>query len=348
MLWYWKVMPRKSRIDAPGALHHIIARGIDRGNIFQDPADKRNFLNRLAEILKATETHCYAWAILPNHFHLLLRTGHAPVATVMRRLLTGHALWYNRRHRRYGHLFQNRYKSILCQEDAYLLELVRYIHLNPLRARLVPKLSLLDNYSFSGHSVLMDRYSNDWQDTESVLRLFGMKKSAARRQYRAYVEKGIVLGKRDDLIGGGLIRSNGGWANVKAMRRAKIFEKADERILGDGDFVQEVLARAEEKLKRSYMLQSKGVSLESVADRVADLFNIPTPELWMPGKHRQRVRAKSLLCYWANRELGISMAKLSRRMNVSVMAVSYAVQRGEKIAGEFNLTELSSPNFHVL
>ena len=120
------------------------------------------------------------------------------------------------------------------------------------------------------------------------------------RQYRAYVEKGIALGKLDDLIGGGLIRSNGDWANVKAMRRAKIFKKADERILGDGDFVQEVLAKAEEKLKRRFVLQAKGVSLESVADRVAELFNIPTSELWLPGKHRQRARAKSLLCYWAN------------------------------------------------
>jgi putative transposase len=152
-------MPRKSRIDAPGALHHIIARGIDRSKIFQDPADKRNFLNRLAEILKATETSCYAWALIPNHFHLLLRTGSTPVVTVMRRLLTGHALWYNRRHRRHGYLFQNRYKSFLCQEDTYFLELVRCIHLNPLRAGPAPKLPSLDKYSFSGHSVLMIRNS---------------------------------------------------------------------------------------------------------------------------------------------------------------------------------------------
>jgi putative transposase len=268
----------------------------------------------------------------------LLKTGNVPIATIMRRVLTGHALWYNRRHRRYGHLFQNRYKSILCQEDAYLLELVRYIHLNPLRARLVPSMSLLDKYSFCGHSVIMDRRRNDWQDTEAVLELFGEKAAAARQQYRAYVEKGIALGKRDDLIGGGLIRSNGGWANVKAMRRAKIYEKADERILGDGDFVQEVLARAEEKLERRYALQAKGVSLESVADRVAEIFSLSASELWKPGKHRQRVRAKSLLCYWANRELSISMAKLARRLNVSIMAVSYAVQRGEKIAKELNFS----------
>ena len=85
-------MPRKSRIDAAGALQHVIARGIDRGKIFQDPIDKRNFIERLAEILKSTETRCFAWAIIPNHFHMILKTGTVPIATVMRRLLTGHAL----------------------------------------------------------------------------------------------------------------------------------------------------------------------------------------------------------------------------------------------------------------
>ncbi len=130
---------------------------------------------------------------------------------------------------------------------------------------------------------------------------------------------------------------------MKAMRRAKIFEKADERILGDGDFVQAVLARAKEKLQRHFILQSKGVGIDTLADRVAEIFDIPASELWVPGKHRQRVRARSLLCYWANRELGISMSKLSRRLKVSVMAVSYAVQRGEKIANEFHSIQLLPP-----
>jgi len=256
----------------------------------------------------------------------------------MRRLLTGHALWYNRRHRRSGHLFQNRYKSILCQEDTYLLELVRYIHLNPLRARLVRDMTALDKYSFSGHGVIMGRHSNNWQDTDAVLRLFGEKVSDARKQYRGFVEKGIAIGKREDLIGGGLIRSHGGWVSVKAMRRAKIFEKADERILGDGIFVKNVLAAAEEKMKRRYAIQARGVNLESLAERVAEIFDMPASELWIPGKHRWRVRAKSVLCYWANRELEVSMSELSRRMNVSVMTISNAVQRGEKIVKELNIS----------
>jgi REP element-mobilizing transposase RayT len=140
-------MPRKARIDAPGALHHIIVRGIARRKIFDDDNDRDFFVERLGTIVSKTETQCFAWALIPNHFHLLLKTGLTPIATVMKRLLTGYAMHYNRTHNRSGHLFQNRYKSILCQEDAYLMELVRYIHLNPLRAKIVSDMKALDKYS---------------------------------------------------------------------------------------------------------------------------------------------------------------------------------------------------------
>ena len=133
-------MPRQARIDAPGALHHIIARGIERRKIFYDEKDRDDFLQRLGEIETQSKTRCYAWALIPNHFHLLLKTGDTPIATLMRCLLSGYAGRFNRRHRRSGHLFQNRYKSILCQEDVYLKELVRYIHFNPLRAEIVKTL----------------------------------------------------------------------------------------------------------------------------------------------------------------------------------------------------------------
>ena len=143
-------MPRQARIDAPGALHHIICRGIEGRDIFREDTDRNNFIKRLANILLETHTPCSAWCLMPNHFHLLLQTGGVPIATVMRRLLTGYAVSYNRKYRRHGHLFQNRYKSILCQEDPYFLELVRYIHLNPLRAKVVSTLSELDYYDYCG------------------------------------------------------------------------------------------------------------------------------------------------------------------------------------------------------
>ncbi len=136
-------MPRQARIDAPGALHHIICRGIERRRIFRDDDDRKGFIVRFSNILLETSTTCFAWALIPNHFHLLLLTGPVSIATVMRHLLTGYAVTFNHRHCRHGQLFQNRYKSFLCEEDACLLELVRYIHLNPLRARLVPDINSL-------------------------------------------------------------------------------------------------------------------------------------------------------------------------------------------------------------
>ena len=109
-------MPRLARIDEPGALHHIIVRGIGRRKIFNDDFDRDAFLDRLCFVLNETDTACFGWALMCNHFHLLLRTGPTPVSTVMRRLLTGYAMGYNRRHRRVGHLFQNRYKFIEISE----------------------------------------------------------------------------------------------------------------------------------------------------------------------------------------------------------------------------------------
>ena len=121
----------------------------------------------------ATNTSIYAWALLTNHAHILLRSSEIGLSGFMRRLLTGYAISYNRRHRRWGHLFQNRYKSIICDEDAYFTELVRYIHLNPLRAKLVKSLTQLDRYRWSGHGVFMGKIKNEWQYPNYVLRWFG-------------------------------------------------------------------------------------------------------------------------------------------------------------------------------
>ena len=207
-------MPRQARIDAPGALHHIIIRGIERKAIFKDDADRANFVGRLDRIVSETETGCYAWVLMTNHVHLLLKTGAAPIATVMRRLLTGYAVSFNRRHRRHGQLFQNRYKSFLCEEDVYLKELVRYIHLNPLRARLLKDLKDLKKYRWCGHGVLMGRVHAGFQDTAYVLKWFGQTTGTARRAYEKFVSRGVEQGRRQDLVGGGLLRSVIGKLNV--------------------------------------------------------------------------------------------------------------------------------------
>jgi putative transposase len=331
-------MPRKLRIDAPGALYHIIARGIERKPIFQDDRDRGDFLDRLGRNLEESRTPCYAWALLPNHFHLLLRTGGTPISTVMRRVLTGYAAGYNRRHRRQGHLFQNRFKSILCQEDRYLLELVRYIHLNPLRAGIVENLKFLDRYSYCGHSRLMGRRESSWQNTNYILKVLAKTLSSARRRYAEFVAEGIPQGRRPDLIGGGLIRSVGGWSAVKALRKMGAYQKGDERILGDGEFVENALAQAEENLERKYRFKAKGFDFEKVVGRVAELLGLEPAGVLAAGKYKKVIVARSILCFWAVRELGMSQIQLARMLRISQPAVSMAVSRGEQAVIDHNFS----------
>ena len=254
-------MPRQARLDAPGVLQHVMARGIERRKIFWDDKDRSSFLERLAIILEETQTQCYAWVLIPNHFHLLLRTGPTSLSTVMRRLMTGHAVTFNIRHRRSGHLFQNRYKSVICEEDAYLLELIRYIHLNPLRAGLVDELKELDRYPWTGHSAVLGRRKNPLipelpdkpvkslaeKSVEDVLKHFGETFKIARRRYRQFVKKGIDHGKRPDFQGGGLVRSAGGERIGLLGLKKEERELSDDRILGSGHFVAQVLEKTNEK-----------------------------------------------------------------------------------------------------
>ena len=325
-------MPRKARIDAPGALHHIILRGIERKAIFKDNSDRDNFVERLGQIILQTDTGCYAWVLMTNHVHMVLKTGLAPIATVMRRLLTGYAVSFNRRHRRHGHLFQNRYKSFLCEEDLYLKELVRYIHLNPLRAKVVHDIKDLGIYRWCGHSALMGKAEADFQDTEYVLKSFGQSVRQARRAYESFVAKGIKHGRRPDLVGGGLLRSVGGWAELKEFRDLGIRIKGDERLLGSSDFVEKVLKQADEQLEEKYRLQVNVISLQGLVEKVARYYKIDPKNLKSVSKERRITEARRVLSYIAVRKLGYKCSDVSKAMGISAVTVSKAVSLGSELS----------------
>ena len=330
-------MPRKARIDAPGALHHIIMRRIERRKIFLDDDDRDNFLERLAGIVSDTNTLCFAWALIPNHVHLLLRTGNAPIANVMQRLLTGYAVSFNRRQKRSGHLFQNRYKSILCEQEPYLLELVRYIHLNPLRAGLVQDFNRLDKYPYCGHSAIMGKVKRPWQNVDDVIKRFAKTRRDAIRRYRDFVNKGIAAGRRPELMGGGLVRSAGGRSAAKLLRAKLPSVKGDERILGSGDFVEQVLREAGENLERKYAIRAGTYGFGWLVGRVAEALGIQPEDVLAPGRYKEAVRARSLLCYWGTRELGMTTVELAERLGLSQPSVSQSAKRGRKIVMESGL-----------
>lgn len=321
-------MPRHARIDIPGLLQHVIVKGIERSPIFLDDLDRENFLSRLRILLPETETDCYAWALLDNHFHLLIRPGKRTLAEIMRRLLTGYAVVFNLRHKRAGHLFQNRYKSIVCDKNAYLLELVRYIHLNPVRAEIVGDLETLAAFPWSGHGELLGRSSRPVIQVAEVLALFARQPKTAQRRYESFIADGLHDHTMINL-------SSGGRRSSKALDPS-IAEDAmfDDRILGGGPFVQQVLNTS------GAVQNNHRIPLAELMQRVANCLQIAPATLRAPGKERHIVRAKALICHLAVRRLGAKGVDVAAALGYSSTAVTQAAKRGEALlAAERDLAE---------
>jgi REP element-mobilizing transposase RayT len=304
-----------------------MGRGIERKKIFYSDTDRNDFIDRLASLTMSDAMEIYAWVLMPNHFHLLCKTKNLPLASIMRRLLTGYVVNFNKRHKRYGHLFQNRYKSIVCQEDVYLKELVRYIHLNLLRAGLVKDIKELNCNRWSGHSALIGKVKRKWQSTDYVLSFFN-RSGNSRKNYLQYVEKGIDQGRRPELVGGGLIRSMGGWSEVLAMRRSGAKEVADQRILGDGDFVKQVISGLDDLVKKNLRLSGQRIDMKALAEKVTEKYNVSIGELRSGGRRSAVVQARRAMSWLGVRELGYSGADVARYLGVTNSCVTRLVSLG--------------------
>jgi len=305
-----------------------MVRGINKSAIFKDDEDRSRFLERLGENVVETQSSVYAWALLETHIHLLVRSGRLGISTLMRKLLTWYAQYYNRRHRRTGHLFENRYKSILCDEETYLLSLVRYIHLNPIRANVVKTVNELDDYPWSGHRMMMaEEGENPWMDRAHVLSQFAGTKRKAIREYRRFVQEGQGDGRNPMLTGGGLVRSQGGWSQVLALRRKGETEQSDERILGSGDFVDRVLEEAEKGLLRQVKLKRRGACIEDIIEEECRKRKVSEEEV-RRGSRRSRVsEARAAIAYRSKEELGISGAEIARSLGVNTSSINRTLAR---------------------
>jgi putative transposase len=319
-------MPRGPRLDAPGTLHHVMVRGIERRRIFVTTADRQDFVARLDAVVGATGVQVLAWALLPNHVHLLVRTGRQPLATAMRRLLTGYAVAFNHRHKRDGHLFQNRYKSILVEEEPYLLELSRYIHLNPVRAKVVPDLAALDRYPWTGHSALLGRVPRRFQAVAELLGAFGQKGKSARQRYRQFVADGIPQGRRSDLQGGGLRRSAGGWEGLAALRRGREGWTFDERVLGSGPFVEHLLHSLSPPPAPSRA--AAVAAFPAVIAACATRWGVTPAEVCGGSRRRVVAQARAAASYMGVTEVGLPIAHVARALGVSPPVVRTGLVRG--------------------
>jgi REP element-mobilizing transposase RayT len=324
-------MPRQARLDAPGALHHIIIRGINKAAIFKDDQDKIRFLERLAENVSKGNCKVYAWVLMTNHVHLLFKSGNDGISSIMRKQLTWYAQYFNRRHKRTGHLFENRYKSIICEEETYLLALVRYIHLNPIRAKMIEAIEQLDRYPWTGHRTLIGKAENAWMDRDAVLSEFGGSKKKAVFEYRRFIREGMNEGRNPELTGGGLIRSQGGWSHVIGMRRRGQREEYDDRILGSGSFVSEIFKEAEDRQLRQMRHKRSGNTIQKILEEECKNRQINPLELKAGGKRSSVSAARAAIASRCREELGASAAEIARYLGVSTSGIIRSIERSERV-----------------
>jgi len=320
-------MPRGARLDTPGALHHVMVRGIERTEIVVDDEDRLDFVNRLGKAAGKTGTVIYAWALMSNHAHLLLRSGSSGLPMFMRCVLTGYSVRFNKRHHRTGHLFQNRYKSILCEEESYFVKLVSYIHLNPLRVGLVTSLEELGRYTWSGHSAIMGLAEYAWQDKEHVLQQFGRTVGSARVKYLEFVQDQMHMGRQPELTGGGLVRSAGGWSEVLSMRKRGDRQFSDERILGGGEFVEDVLEEIGAAQKEMLPMRMRIADAEEQLKYHCDKSGLTQAALQAGCRSREYSALRAVLASKFVTEMGMSHANVARMLGISRAGVSQLLRR---------------------
>jgi REP element-mobilizing transposase RayT len=292
-------MPRGPRIDAPGAVQHVMLRGIERRLIFADDEDREDLAARLSRILPESDSTCFAWAFMPNHVHLILRTGATSVSRVMARVATGHARRFNERHDRVGHLFQNRFRSRLVLDDPDLLGVIRYVHLNPVAAGIVPDLASLATHRWTGHAGICGQLApRTFHAAAATLALFGRNRRDARRALRSFMEIGLHEPSVDPLESGG--GSHESWVDGDA---------GDRPELGDS-----VLDRIARPVCRHFQIDPK--ALRGIA-RVQPVS-----------------RARAVLAHVAVTRMGVSLVESAWWLGISEGALSRAVGRGAKIARE--------------
>jgi REP element-mobilizing transposase RayT len=182
-------MSRPLRIEFPDALYHVTSRGDRREDIFEDDRDRQTFLETLEQVITQFNWTCYAWCLMDNHYHLLIQTPDGNLSKGMRQLNGVYTQASNRRHGRVGHLFQGRFKAILVDSDAYLLELARYVVLNPVRAGMVKK---PDGWAWSSYRASLGLEPAPlWLAEDGLLAMFAKRRSVAQQRYAQFVAEGI-------------------------------------------------------------------------------------------------------------------------------------------------------------
>lgn len=296
-------MARKPRIHAPNAYYHVIQRGVERRDVFVDDRDYERFLRTLGDAAREDDWRVHAYCLMSNHVHLVVQAGVEPIAKAMQRLFFRYAGAFNRRHQRSGHLFQGRYKAVLVASDPYIQELVRYVHLNPVRAGVE---RIPERFRYSSHRYYIGGDEPDWLTTRSVLGMFGSRLSTARRRFGQFVEEGI------------------GKEVVLDFKSAS--SKKHDLLVPEG-YETEVLRRSNEKL-------AEKVDLGAVIKAVERAYGMELDELGREGRHRQRSEARGMVALVARERTDATLSELARLFGRDTGTLSRSADRVRRAIAE--------------
>ena len=292
-------MARPPRLHVPEGLYHVLARGNNRQRIFRQPADYGFYLSRLARLLPRTETRCYAYCLMPNHVHLLLEPGSRPLSQIMQPLQLSYSLYFNRQYRHVGHVFQGRYTAILCERDGYLLELVRYLHLNPVRAGIAKR---PDAWIWSSHRAYLKGTGSPVPlHMESVLGQFGNHPRKARVAFQNFVREGLTVGHRADL-----------------------YETLERQILGTETFAEAML-----RPRREDPDLRVRATIDEILEVVGAAWGLDRQALRAPIRARRAAQARAAAAHIAREMAGHSITAVGRAVGRDVASLSIGVRRLE-------------------
>lgn len=326
-------MARMIRPDWHGAFHHVMARGIDGREVFAGQSDKIDLTDRLGRLVPEMDVDVFAWAVMPNHLHLLIRTGIRPVCEFMHRLLTGFAVVYNKRNDRKGHVFQGRFKSIPVQEDIYFLRLLGYIHCNPIKAGIVSGFDDLEEYRWCGHGAILGARSEPWQNVLYVLSKLGSEKPEQVKRYQEIIIAEISDNKSYEYLSGTFVLGSDGIKPVS--RNDSLLARGNVVVLGSRYFATEVYNRI--RMSGSPCLRDRCDShrrLEELLERIRNVYGFS--RLMLRGKSRSPALsdARAVVAWVASSRLGFSRTDCMHLLGMSRNGVRKAISRGAEIADD--------------
>ncbi len=307
-------MARKPRIEFPGGLYHVISRGNNRRPIFRDDVDRKQFLEFLTRCKKQHGFRLLAFVLMSNHIHLLVETGPVPLSKTMQQLLGSYTRYFNRRHHRVGHLFQGRYRAILCDKDLYLLELVRYIHLNPVRSQIVKDPVA---YRWSGHRAYLGKQEQGLVDAIPILKMMGRGVGEARRSYLDFVLDGMAKGHREDF-----------------------YRTREQQLLGSEEFVEEIQSKVD-GVKREKSSRRRVIELDAILMAVSNSLRVSPNQILSSSQGRDASLARGLVAYLARKVDNQPGKSVADFLNRDPSVVVRMVERVEgKVQDEGRLRKL--------